>query len=52
MPEEIWTVLFLIVAAGIILLFIWAVKKNMHGEACSCGAKSCTRCSECKNTKK
>ncbi len=47
----LWTLLFLLIAAGIVFLFLWAVKKNLRGEACSCKGNSCKNCSACKNKK-
>ncbi|WP_187146139.1 hypothetical protein [Methanocorpusculum labreanum] len=52
LPEGFWTILFIFIAAGIVLLFLWAVKKNLRGEACGCRAKSCKNCSMCKMNQK
>ncbi|MDO9522409.1 MAG: hypothetical protein Q7J08_01715 [Methanocorpusculum sp.] len=52
LPEAFWTILFLLIAGGIVLLFLWAVKRNLRGEACSCGAKACKNCSLCKNNER
>jgi len=49
LPEEFWRFLFALAAMGIILMFIRAVKKNLKGEACSCGCggKQCEGCKGC-----
>jgi len=52
LPEEFLTLLFYLIAAGIVLLFLWAMKKNLRGEACSCKGKSGKNCSVCKKNQK
>ncbi|HKM41341.1 MAG TPA: hypothetical protein VJY43_02110 [Methanocorpusculum sp.] len=52
MPEGFWTLLFFLIAAGIVLLFLGAVKKNLRGEACRCKGKSGKNCSVCKKNQR